>query len=204
MKVTIETNAMIRHGTCIGEVLVLLEILNGVNHSQIINSLLKKGYITAATGQPFVTEKKYALIDKAKSLLEDVNLDSMDSNNKESRNIEELAIKLKELFPKGKKPGTTQYWTEGTSLIVKRLKVFFKKYGEYTDEQILSAAERYIKSFNGNYSYMRVLKYFILKDERKSDEEGKLIVQQVSDLATFIENAEDLDPIRNDWTSNLN
>ena len=109
-----------------------------------------------------------------------------------------------ELFPKGKKPGTTQYWTEGTSLIVKRLKVFFKKYGEYTDEQILSAAERYIKSFNGNYSYMRVLKYFILKDERKSDEEGKLIVQQVSDLATFIENAEDLDPVRNDWTSNLN
>lgn len=57
MKVTIETNAMIRHGTCIGEVLVLLEILNGVNHSQIINSLLKKGYITAATGQTFITEK---------------------------------------------------------------------------------------------------------------------------------------------------
>ena len=58
MKITIETNAMIRHGTCIGEILVLLEILNEVNHSQIINNLIKKGYITSATGQSFVTEKK--------------------------------------------------------------------------------------------------------------------------------------------------
>lgn len=200
MKVTIETNAMIRHGTCIGEVLVLLEILNNVNHSQIINSLLKKGYITAATGQPFVTEKKYALMDKAKSLLEDVNLDSMDSNSKDSRNIEELAIKLKELFPKGKKPGTTQYWTEGTSLIVKRLKVFFKKYGEYTDEQILSAAERYIKSFNGNYSYMRVLKYFIWAE--KVNKAGE--VESTSDLLTFIENAEqENSSLDNDWSAEL-
>ena len=200
MKITIETNAMIRHGTCIGEILVLLEILNEVNHSQIINNLIKKGYITSATGQSFVTEKKYALMDKAKGLLEDVNLDSVDSDNRESRNIEELAVKLKELFPKGKKPGTTQYWAEGISLIVKRLKVFFKKYGEYTDEQILSAAERYIKSFNGDYSYMRVLKYFIWAE--KVNKAGE--VESTSDLLTFIENAEDPDTVRNDWTSNLN
>ena len=49
MKVTIETNAMIKHGTCIGEVLVLLEILNGVNHAQVLDNLVKKGYITAAS-----------------------------------------------------------------------------------------------------------------------------------------------------------
>lgn len=185
MKITIETDAMIRHGTCIGEVLVLLEILNGVNHTQVINNLVKKGYITSATGQLFITEKKYALVDKAKALLEDVNLDSLDSGKKDVRDIEGLAIRLKEIFPKGKKPGTTQYWAEGNALIVKRLKVFFKKYGEeYTDEQILSAAKRYVESFNGNYSYMRTLKYFIWAE--KTNKVGE--VESTSDLLTFMEN----------------
>ena len=53
---------------------------------------------------------------------------------------------------------------------------FFKLYGnKYTDEQILKATQDYVSSFNGNYSYMRVLKYFILKDERKSDEKSELL-----------------------------
>ena len=199
MKVTIETNAMIKHGTCIGEVLVLLEILNGVNHAQVLDNLVKKGYITAATGQKFLTQKTHALTDKAKALLEDVNLDSLDSDKPKTRDIESLAMKLKEIFPKGKKPGTSQYWTEGVALIVKRLRIFFKKYGEnYTDEQILSAAEKYVKSFNGNYSYMRTLKYFIWAE--KVNKAGE--VESTSDLLTFIENAGEENQDR-DWSAEL-
>lgn len=199
MKVTIETNAMIKHGTCIGEVLVLLEILNGVNHAQVLDNLVKKGYITAATGQKFLTQKTYALTDKAKALLEDVNLDSLDSDKPKTRDIESLAVKLKEIFPKGKKPGTSQYWTEGVALIVKRLRIFFKKYGEdYTDEQVLSAAEKYVKSFNGDYSYMRTLKYFIWAE--KPNKAGE--VESTSDLLTFMENAGE-ESIGNDWKDML-
>lgn len=199
MKVTIETNAMIKHGTCIGEVLVLLEILNGVNHAQVLDNLVKKGYITAATGQRFLTQKTYALTDKAKVLLENVNLDSLDSDKPKTRDIESLAVKLKEIFPKGKKPGTSQYWTEGVALIVKRLRIFFKKYGEdYTDEQILSAAEKYVKSFNGNYSYMRTLKYFIWAE--KPNKAGE--VESTSDLLTFIENYNE-DSQDRDWNIEL-
>ena len=201
MKITIETNAMIRHGTCIGEILVLLEILNGVRHDSVVENLIKKGYITSATGQLFVTQKTYALTDKAKTLLEDVNLDSIDSDKKQGRDINSLAIKLKEIFPKGKKPGTTQYWAEGIALIVKRLRVFFKKYGEeYTDEQILKAAGDYVKSFNGNYSYMRTLKYFIWAE--KPNKAGE--VESTSDLVTFIENGDqDNGGTDNDWTAEL-
>lgn len=201
MKITIETDAMIRHGTCVGEILVLLEILNRVRHDFVVENLVKKGYITSATGQLFVTQKTYALTDKAKTLLENVNLDSIDSDKKQERNINSLAIKLKEIFPKGKKPGTTQYWAEGTALIVKRLRVFFKKYGEeYTDEQILKAAEDYIKSFNGNYSYMRTLKYFIWAE--KPNKAGE--VESTSDLVTFIENRDqDNGGTDNDWTAEL-
>lgn len=199
MKVTIETNAMIKHGTCIGEVLILLEILNGVNHAQVLDNLVKKGYITAATGQKFLTQKTYALTNQAKALLEDVNLDSLDSDKPKTRDIESLAVKLKEIFPKGKKPGTSQYWTEGVALIVKRLRIFFKKYGEdYTDKQILSAAEKYVKSFNGNYSYMRTLKYFIWAE--KPNKAGE--VESTSDLLTFMENYSE-DSQDRDWSIEL-
>lgn len=196
---TIESDAMCRHGTCIGEVLLLLEISNNVNHAQVLDNLVKKGYITAATGQRFVTQKTYALTDKAKALLENVNLDSMDAGKPKTRDLESLAAKLKEIFPKGKKPGTAQYWADGTALIVKRLRVFFKKYGEeYTDEQILSAAEKYVKSFNGNYSYMRTLKYFIWAE--KPNKAGE--VESTSDLLTFMENYNE-DSQDRDWNIEL-
>lgn len=200
MKITIESEAMIRHGTCIGEVLVLLEVANGVLHEAVMNNLIRKGYITAATGQKFVTQKTYALTAKAQQLLEDVNLDSLDSGKPKTRDIESLAVRLKEIFPKGKKPGTSQYWTEGVALIVKRLRIFFKKYGEdYTDEQILSAAEKYVKSFNGNYSYMRTLKYFIWAE--KPNKAGE--VESTSDLLTFIENSDEEGNIGFNWHDDL-
>ena len=200
MKITIETNAMCRHGTCVGEILLLLEIANGVNHSQVLDNLINKGYITAATGQRFVTQKTYALTDKAKALLENVNLDSLDSDKPKTRDLESLAVRLKEIFPKGKKPGTSQYWTEGVALIVKRLRIFFKKYGEdYTDEQILSAAEKYVRSFNGNYSYMRTLKYFIWAE--KPNRAGE--VESTSDLLTFMENEGQEETVNNNWHDDL-
>lgn len=200
MRMTIESDAMCRHGTCIGEVLLLLEIANGVNHAQVLDNLVKKGYITAATGQRFVTQKTYALTDKAKALLENVNLDSMDAGKPKTRDLESLAAKLKGVFPKGKKPGTAQYWAEGTALIVKRLRVFFKKYGEdYTDEQIISAAEKYVKSFNGNYSYMRTLKYFIWAE--KPNKAGE--VESTSDLLTFMENSDEEGNIGFNWHDDL-
>lgn len=199
MKITIESEAMIRHGTCIGEVLVLLEVANGVLHEVVMDNLIRKGYITAATGQKFVTQKTYALTAKAQQLLEDVNLDSLDSEKKSQRNYNALAQVLKDIYPKGKKPGTAQYWAEGTALIAKRLKAFFKKYGEdYTDEQIISATEAYVKSFNGNYAYMRTLKYFIWAE--KTNKAGE--VESTSDLLTFMENAGE-ENVRNNWVDKL-
>lgn len=199
MRMTIESDAMCRHGTCIGEVLLLLEIANSVNHAQVLDNLVKKGYITAATGQRFVTQKTYALTDKAKALLENVNLDSMDAGKPKTRDLESLAVKLKGIFPKGIKPGTAQYWSEGTALIVKRLKGFFKKYGEnYTNEQIISAAEKYVKSFNGHYTYMKTLKYFIWGE--KPNKAGE--AESTSDLLTFMENYNE-DSQDKDWNIEL-
>lgn len=100
-----------------------------------------------------------------------------------------LANTLKEIFPKGKKEGTSLYWTEGATLIDKRLRAFFKKYGEYSKEEIIDATKRYVESFHGDYSYMRTLKYFIFKDIRGAEE-----IENSSDLLTWIENKNDKEP----------
>lgn len=193
MKITIESNAILKNKTCIGEVLVLLEILNKVNHAQVIKSLIDKGYITSCTGQLFATEKTYAVTVKGAALLEDVNLESSDSKEEpQTRDYRTLASSLKELFPKGRKQGTSQQWTEGIDLIIKRLKIFFKKYPSaesYSNEEILEAASRYMKSFNGDYHYMRILKYFIWGEKRNDAGE----VESTSDLLTYLENASQKD-----------
>ena len=117
--------------------------------------------------------------------------------------LEDLAVKLMEIFPKGKKEGTCHYFKGNKKDNILKLKKFFKLYGKYTDQQILDAARNYVASFNGNYAYMRILKYFIWKDEIKVNSEGTRYVEEVSDLANWIENAGHEDTLRNDWTVEL-
>ena len=105
---------------------------------------------------------------------------------------------VRKVFPQGRKPGTSRYWTEGVSLIDRRLKAFEKKYGKFPDSEILDAAKRYVASFQGNYQYMAVLRYFIFKEVvgKAGDLESK------SDLLTYLENSGEVDE-RQDWTAEL-
>ena len=68
---------------------------------------------------------------------------------------------------------------------------------KYTDEQIINATQKYVNSFNGNYAYLKLLKYFIWKDERLKGES----VQSL--LADFIENESSEDTTNTDWTVEL-
>jgi hypothetical protein len=102
-----------------------------------------------------------------------------------------LADKLREIFPAGKKPGYAYTWRDSTSCIADRLKKFFLKYGEYTDEQVIKATKEYVASFNGNYQYMQLLKYFIWKNKVTGEEvvRGRIVgeVEKQSQLAAWIE-----------------
>ena len=44
-----------------------------------------------------------------------------------------------------------------------------------------------MQSFNGDYRYMRLLKYFIWKNDKVKTDSG-VSIEQVSDLASYIEN----------------
>jgi len=108
---------------------------------------------------------------------------------------EQLAEKLRELFPAGKKPGYAYTWRDSISCIADRLKKFFMKYGEYTDEQVIEATKAYVASFNGNYTYMQLLKYFIWKNKVTGEEvvRGRVVgeVERQSQLAAWIEDTPD-------------
>lgn len=120
--------------------------------------------------------------------------------------FESLAEELKELYPKGKKPGTIYMWRDSTKIIANKLKVLVKKYNLagkrdkkgnliFTKENVLDATRRYIASFNGDYTYMQLLKYFILKKDLTKEEE-------ISQLLSYLENEDDNTP-NNSWMDNV-
>lgn len=187
-----------KNNISIGEVLLLLSIHNNVDLDLAQKELTKKGYITANMNDLF-QQIGWRLTNKGAEIIDSVIIDS-DKNQQPEDKLVQLATRLKEIFPKGKKDGTNYYWADGVALIVRRLKLFFKKYGDaYSDEQIIQATLKYVEGFNGNYTYMRLLKYFIFKEKIGAAGE----VEGDSELISYIENADQTDNLKNDWTSTL-
>ena len=196
--VCLNKKAAQQNGITIDEALLMLVIHNKANLEIAEKALIQKGLITAERNELF-QQTGWRLTNKGNEVLDSVIIDSDKEQEPQDRLIQ-LATKLKEIFPKGKKDGTNYYWTEGVVLIVRRLKLFFKKYGnKFTDEQIIQAAEKYVQGFNGDYQYMRLLKYFIFKEKIGANNE----VEGDSELISYIENSGQEEDLRNDWTSSL-
>ena len=187
-----------QNGITIDEALLMLVIHNKADLERAEKALIQKGLITAERDDLF-QQVGWRLTNKGTEVLDSVIMDSDKDQEPQDRLIR-LATRLKEIFPKGKKDGTNYYWTEGVALIVRRLKLFFRKYGnKFTDEQIIQAAEKYVQGFNGNYQYMRLLKYFIFKEKVGANGE----VEGDSELINYIENAGQEENLRNDWATTL-
>lgn len=166
-------------------------------------SLLSSCPITRATfeevaqrklfnGTQLSKEGKEIIVSTAESIQED-------------RDLSKLADKLREIFPPGKKPGSAYQWRDSTFCIVDRLKKFFEKYGYYSDDAIVEATKRYVNSFNGNYQYMQLLKYFIWKNKVTGEQlvRGRIVgeVERQSQLAAYLENTDDKP--KSDWEVGL-
>jgi hypothetical protein len=132
-------------------------------------------------------------------LVESIFLNSEFKGNKgiDTDRYDELADKLRELYPKGRKEGTSYLWRDSHAKIANKLRTLVKKYNfKFTDEQAINATKRYIESFNGNYSYMQLLKYFILKKDKDTGEEN-------SQLMSYIENEDCTDAANDDWMNEV-
>lgn len=201
MRYVISTKALKDKNLKEEEVLVALLIRVCDDIPGLLERLSNKGYIKKNDdlfGKGYQINETF--LDKVRAALL-----SNDPDVPKEDVLDNLASKLMELYPRGKKAGTTSYWRGNKKEIREKLQKFYKLYGnKFTDEQIIEATRKYVASFNGNYSYMRVLKYFIIKDEKTENSEGRCSINQVSDLATLIENAgQENSSLDNDWSAEL-
>ena len=196
MKYTIDEEVIKQNGLNTEEVLALLLVKSGVNIPKLFEEMTKDEKVVKDMFNGYLITQHYD--DVVATILLDSDKDRLAPDR-----LENLALKLMEVFPKQKKEGTCHYFRGNKKDITLRLKKFFKLYGnKYTDEQLINAAKQYVESFNGNYAYMRILKYFIWKDERKVDSEGVGYVEETSDLATLIEN-EGAGRFNSNWAGEL-
>lgn len=175
------------------EELIVLMMYDLKITDEVVSTLTEKGYMCNG----IVTEK-------ANTALADFLNETKPVVSSDAR-IDSLTERLMAIFPQGKKEGTPYYWKCNKREVKEKLKKFFVYFGnKYTDEQILTAARAYVNSFNGDYRYMRLLKYFIWKsDVKRNSDDDSVTVEKVSDLASYIENEGQNDLIVNDFDLTL-
>ena len=195
MTITINEDVCESLGLSMPEVLALALVKTGTDIPLLFANLEDKKAIVKDMFNKYLVTMGYD------ERLSSVLLDS-DKDRQPQDRIELLASQMMELFPALKKAGSSQYFRGNRKDVTLRLKKFFKLYGnKFSNEQILAATKKYVESFNGNYTYMRVLKYFIWKDEKRVDSDGMGYVNEISDLATYIEN--NGKEFNTEWAANL-
>lgn len=197
MKLVIDSEVCESKGLTLEEFIVLYLNSKNVDINKTINSIIEK----KVAGKDLFNPNAVVLSSNSRKLLEEIILDSDKTVAKNNKRLENLAEKLRELYPEGKKQGTQYYWRDSNSVIVKKLKALIKKYGDcFTDEQAINATKKYVESFNGNYQFMQLLKYFISKNVVKGGE-----IEETSQLLSYIENAgqEDKQQMTIDWETEL-
>lgn len=193
MKLIIDEKECLHHHLSLPEVLLSLAAVNTKNLSEVLDNLVAREVLIQKDGHYLITQH---WSDELNAIL----LDSSEGTNDEARLLN-LAKKMRELYPKGKMPGTAYYYSCNNREVVLKLKKFFQLYGNYPDDKILEAEKRFVASFNGNYKYLPLIKYFIHKDKLKMGEDGVQHVSPESPLATYLENKEDnnLVTASDDW-----
>ena len=186
MKITIDEKVCTKHKMTPVEVLFALAFR--ISKGDALSNMLAREILVDVGGQMQVTQHWSDVLDEILS-------DSSGKVEKSDEELLELAKKMRELYPQCKMKDrlgrpTPYYYRCNNSEVVKKLKKFFTIFGNVKDEEILDATKRYVASFQGNYTGMRLIKYFILKDDVKPGEDGNH-VEQISDLATFLENKEE-------------
>lgn len=196
MNLVINEAILEQHNMTIEEYFVLYIAAKDMDIGKIQQSVIAKGF----ANKDLFYDNKLILSNEVKKLLEDIIIDSTDTKDISEEFYIDLAKQLKELYPRGRKAGTNYMWRGTTVEIAKKLKTLVVKYG-YTlnKEEVLKATKDYISSFNGNYRYMQLLKYFILKSIRDAD--GNIEVK--SELMSLIENSGQVGNQRDDWMSTM-
>lgn len=200
-KILLSKEAIEKNGLSVSGAIFLVALFNKVDFKQAKDELIEGGFISEALNCDTYQKEGYFVTRKGSQVLASIILDSdkvvgaLDFTQR----IDKLVPLMQDMYPKGKN-FNNQYWRGNKTDIRRRLQTFFKRYGgEFTDEQILDATKAYVTGFNGEYKFMRLLQYFIWKEEVK---DGMKI--PISELANYIENADQAnESLSDNWTTTL-
>jgi hypothetical protein len=177
MKITLDEKTCLKNKLTLQEALIAAAVSMG-NYKSTFDNMINR-HVLGIMGQSVDSKWK----DTIKNLID-----------AEDERFETLATKVQECFPKQKMMyanGTASpfYFRCNKTEIKNKLKKFLTIYGEVTNEDIIDATKRYVASYAPKgYRGMRLAKYFIMKDDRKLMADDEIHVEEISDLATFLEN----------------
>lgn len=194
MKICIDVDLCEKEGLDIDIVSYMLSLYFGKLITwNTFSNICSKGYIEYDGFNQKREPINAKLTQNGIDAIEDILLKSEFKSNNDEDRYDRLAEKLQEIFPSGKKRGTNYMWKDSKPIIAKKLRAIVKKYNvSFTDEQAIEAARKYVDSFNGDYQYMQILRYFISKRNNLTGEE-------TSQLLSYIENAGQEESIDNNW-----
>ena len=182
MNITINEKILEQYNLSVEEFLILYICSKNYNIKELLDTIIAKGY----ADKDVFNEYKAVVSDNVKELIANIIINSNKKVIDKEKDFLILANKMRDLYPSGKKPGTNYPWKDSSIVIAQKLKTLVVKFGcSFTEEEALEATKRYIESFNGNYTYMQLLKYFILKTEKSTGDIK-------SDFMSLIENKEDI------------
>lgn len=174
MKITLDTDVIQNYNWSVEETLLLLYLSIGESLDKTLESLKTKGLIYNSNGS-------YRPFFKACEKLEDIL--NISSNARPVDTFKGLAVTLMSIMPQSKVEGTPYYFKCNKQEVAQSLQRFYIEYNsnnEYSHEDIIKATTSYVESFEGNYTYMALLKNFIYRSTDSS-----------SELASYLENIKD-------------
>ena len=204
MKITLDEKVCLKHKLTLQEALIALAVRAG-STNEAVKNLLAREVLVERNGEFLITQHWNDVVDE---ILCDSSNNGLDLSDER---LLALAVKVQECFPKMKMRYASGqespfYFRCNKTEIKNKLKKFLTLYGETTDEDIIDAAKRYVATYESKgYLGMRLAKYFIMKDDRKLGADEEVHVEQLSDLATFLENrgSEEEEPANDDdWLLN--
>lgn len=204
MNVTLNEKECLKNKLTLQEVLIVLAIREG-RVKEAVNNLVSREVLVERNGEYYVTQHWNEIIDVILCDSANKGVDLSDER------LTTLAKKVQECFPVMRMRyanGTDSpfYFRCNKTEIKNKLKKFLTVYGDVADDDIIDATKRYVATYaSKGYLGMRLAKYFILKEDRKLMADEEVHVEEISDLATFLENkTEDEENIVNgdDWLMN--
>ena len=190
MKTVLNEKICLKHNLTLQELLVALAVRGG-KMNEVVNNLVSREVIVERNGEYYITQHWNDVVDE---ILCDSANNGIDLSDER---LLALAKRVQECFPIMKMRNaygqeTPFYYRCNKTEIKNKLKKFLTVYGDVPDDDIVDATKRYVATYaSKGYVGMRLAKYFIIKEDRKLHADEEIHVEEISDLATFLENKTD-------------